>query len=230
MVKKILFGLVVVVGGFAIFVAMRPSHMHIERSITMKAPVESAYAQVADFHDWAAWSPWDKLDPAMTKTYSGPTSGEGAHYAWTGNKEVGEGEMTIKRATPDERIDIELIFKKPFAATNSTAFIFKRGAGDDTTVTWSMDGENNFMAKTAGVFMDMDKMVGDDFDKGLAALKTAAEADAKKRAEDAAAKVAAAAPPTGSAAPMPEPNGKPGAPPPVAPTAPEDQPPIAPKK
>jgi hypothetical protein len=224
MLKKILIGLVVVVGGFLIFVATRPSHMHIERSVTMRAPAEIPYAQVVDFHNWAQWSPWDHLDPSMKKTYDGPASGTGAHYAWVGNKDVGEGAMTIVAAKPSEQVDIRLEFLKPFAATNATTFTFKKGDGDVTLVTWSMDGENAFMSKMFGVFMNMDKMVGGDFERGLGKLKEIAEtqAIAKAKADEIAkaeaAKAAAAVPPAGNAAPTPEPGGKPGAPPPIAPT------------
>jgi len=221
MLKKLLIGFVVLVGGFAIFVATRPSHMHVERSVTMKAPPELAYAQVVDFHDWAVWSPWDHLDPAMKKTYDGPPSGAGAHYAWVGNKDVGEGAMTMLAATPAQ-IDIKLEFLKPFQATNATSFTFKKGDGDVTLVTWNMDGENSFMSKAFGVFMNMDKMVGGDFEKGLGKLKEIAEtqAAAKARADEIAKAEAAKAAATANAnaAPTPEVGGKPGAPPPVAPT------------
>jgi hypothetical protein len=222
MLKKLLIGFVVLVGGFAIFVATRPSHMHVERSVTMKAPAELAYAQVADFHNWAMWAPWDHLDPAMKKTYDGAANGVGAHYAWVGNKDVGEGAMTILAAKPSEQVDIKLEFVKPFQETNATSFTFKKGDGDVTLVTWSMDGENGFMSKAAGVFMNMDKMVGGDFENGLAKLKEIAEtqAAAKAKADEIAkaeaAKAAASA--SANAAPTPEAGGKPGASPPIAPT------------
>jgi Polyketide cyclase / dehydrase and lipid transport len=190
MLKKILLALVVILGAFAGFVATRPAHMHVERSISTKAPPSFVYGQIADFHLWGTWSPWEKLDPTMKKTYSGPESGEGAHYAWVGNDKVGEGAMTIVGAKSPERVDIKLEFLKPFAATNATTFLIKN-TSEGSTVTWAMDGENNFMAKAAGIFMDMDKMVGGDFERGLAQLKAASEGDAALRGDVAAPKTAA---------------------------------------
>jgi uncharacterized protein YndB with AHSA1/START domain len=196
MFTKILIGLVVLIGGFAAFVATRPSTFHVERSATIKAPAEVVFGQVADFHKWQDWSPWEKLDPAMKKTYSGAPSGNGANYAWAGNDKVGEGDMTITAAQPNEKISIRLEFAKPWKAVNTTNITFKP-AGDGTLVNWAMDGENNFMGKAFGLFMDMDQMIGSDFEKGLASLGTVAEADAKKKAEE-AAKLAAATPPPGA--------------------------------
>jgi hypothetical protein len=129
---------------------------------------------VNDFHNWTAWSPWAKLDPAMKQTYEGAPAGTGAVSTWAGNKDVGEGRMTIIESRPSELIRIKLEFFKPFAATNTAEFTFKP-AGDQTAVTWSMAGEKNFMAKAFGLFMNMDKMIGDDFEKGLANLKSVTE-------------------------------------------------------
>lgn len=184
MLKKILLVLIVILGGFAAFVATRPSSFHVERSATMKAPAAVAFERVDDFHQWAAWSPWDKLDPALKRTYSGPSAGVGAGYAWAGNDKVGEGAMTITAAQPGEKIVLKLEFLKPWKATNTTTFTFK-GAGDSTTVTWAMAGESDFMGKAFSVFMDMDKMIGADFEKGLATLKTVAETEAARRAAEA---------------------------------------------
>jgi uncharacterized protein YndB with AHSA1/START domain len=196
MFKKILIGLVVLVGGFAAFVATRPSTFHVERSATIKAPPEVLFGQVADFHKWQDWSPWEKLDPTMKKTYSGPSSGEGAAYAWVGNDKVGEGDMTITSAQPNEKISIRLEFLKPWKAVNTATFTFKP-AGDITTVTWAMDGEHNYVGKAFALFMNMDQMIGGDFDKGLAGLAMVSEAEAKKKAEE-AAKAAAAPTPAAS--------------------------------
>jgi hypothetical protein len=192
MFKKILIGLVVLIGGFAAFVATRPSTFHVDRSATVKATPEVVFGQVADFHKWQDWSPWEKLDPTMKKTYSGPASGNGAAYAWAGNDKVGEGDMTITAAQPNDKITIRLEFLKPWKAVNTATFTFKP-AGDGTAVTWAMDGENNFMGKAFALFMNMDQMIGGDFEKGLAGLGTVSEAEAKKKAEEAAK--AAAAPP-----------------------------------
>jgi carbon monoxide dehydrogenase subunit G len=176
MALKILGGIAVVVVLFVVFVATRPAAFHIERSILVNAPPASAFAQVNDFHAWAAWSPYEKLDPQMTKTFDGAPLGVGAMYAWSGNAKAGEGRMTIVDSNPPSRIGIKLEFTKPFAATNRATFTFVPGA-DGTKVTWSMDGEYAFMAKAAGLFMDMDKLVGTDFEKGLVSLKALAEAN-----------------------------------------------------
>lgn len=160
---------------FLIVVATRPADFRIERRATISAPAAVVFDQVNDFRNWGAWSPWAKLDPAMKETYDGPPAGTGSHYAWVGNKKVGEGAMTILESRPGELVRIKLEFLKPFAATNTAEFVFAP-EGDGTTVTWSMTGKNNFVSKAFCLFMDMDKMVGGDFEKGLAAMKTVAEA------------------------------------------------------
>lgn len=159
----------------SVVVSMQPEDFAITRSAEINAPSERVFGLVNDFHRWDSWSPWAKLDPNMKTTYSGPDSGVGAGYAWVGNDEVGEGKMTIRSNHPPKQIVIDLEFIKPFAAKNVTAFEFK-AQGDKTTVTWSMAGKNNFMAKAFSMVMDMDKMVGGDFEKGLAQMKTVAEA------------------------------------------------------
>ncbi|MBK7858183.1 MAG: SRPBCC family protein [Archangiaceae bacterium] len=192
MAKKILAVVAVLVVAFLGFVATRPSEFTISRSASLAAPQPAVHALVNDFHQWARWSPWDQMDPSMKREYSGPASGVGSSYAWSGNDKVGEGRMTILGSTP-EKIEIKLEFIKPFAATNVTAFSFApEGAG--TKVQWSMNGHNNFMAKGFGVFMDMDKLVGADFEKGLASMATAAQADAKAGAAAAAEPAPGAAP------------------------------------
>ncbi|MEK6210123.1 MAG: SRPBCC family protein [Pseudomonadota bacterium] len=127
-----------------------------------------------DLHNWEAWSPWAKRDPQMKQNYEGAPAGTGAIYAWTGNKQVGEGRMTITESRPSDLIRIKLELFKPFAATNTAEFTFKP-EGNQTAVTWSMTGQNNFIAKAVHLFMDMDKMVGKDFEAGLANLKTVTE-------------------------------------------------------
>ncbi|HVW23831.1 MAG TPA: SRPBCC family protein [Polyangiaceae bacterium] len=173
MVVKVLAGLAVVVVALVVVIATRPDTFRVERSVEIAAPPERAYSQVIDFHRWATWSPWEKLDPDMKRTYSGAPSGPGAEYAWQGNGKTGEGRMTIQSATAS-RIDIKLEFLKPFAATNQAVFSFTPTA-TGTKVTWSMDGKNNFLAKAFHLVMDMDKLVGGDFEKGLAAMKANAE-------------------------------------------------------
>jgi len=146
---------------------------------TIGAPAPVVFAQVNDFHNWDAWSPWAKIDPAMKKTHEGAPAGTGAIYTWAGNDQVGEGRMTLTESRPNELVRIKLEFMKPFASTADTEFTFKP-AGDQTAVTWSMAGEKNFMAKAFGLFMNMDKMIGDDFEKGLAQMKSVAEAAPKQ--------------------------------------------------
>jgi hypothetical protein len=178
MFKKILLlALVVIVLGvgiFAVVVAMQPSHYRVERSATMNAPAQVVFNQVNDFHKWDAWSPWAKLDPNMKTSFEGPPAGTGAIYNWTGNSDVGEGRMTITDSKPADSIKIKLDFIKPFAATSATVFSFKP-QGNQTAVTWTMDGENNFIGKAFCLFMNMDKMVGADFEKGLGQMKAVAE-------------------------------------------------------
>lgn len=178
MAKKILLVLLVIVAGLCTFILTRPDTFHIERSATVAAPPEIVYARLDNFHRWPEWSPWEKLDPNMKRTYAGPESGPGASYAWTGNDKVGEGRMTIEDATPASKVAIKLEFIKPFAATDQATFVLVP-EGNATKVTWSMDGKNNFMSKAFSVFMNMDKMVGADFEKGLASLNTVAVQDAQ---------------------------------------------------
>jgi uncharacterized protein YndB with AHSA1/START domain len=165
----------VIVAGSLAFVASRPSEFRVARTATIDAPVPVVFAQVNDFHRWAAWSPYDKRDQAMRKTYEGAPAGTGAIYAWAGNKEVGEGRSTITESRPNELIRIRLEFARPFKATSTAEFTF-RPEGDRTAVTWSLTGRNNFMVKAIGLFMDMDRMIGGDFEQGLAQMKSVAEA------------------------------------------------------
>ena len=140
----------------------------------MAAAPSAPFEQVNDFHKWEKWSPWAKLDPTMKVTYEGSASGVGAVYTWTGNDKVGEGKMTILESQPNERIVIRLEFLKPFPSTNTTEFTFKQD-GASTAVTWTMSGQNNFISKAFQLFMNMDAMVGPDFEKGLADIKKIVE-------------------------------------------------------
>jgi len=162
MLIKIAIGVAVVVVAFIGVVAMRPSEFRISRTTLIAAPAPAAFGQVNDFHHWPAWSPWAKIDPAMKQSYAGAPSGAGAVYTWAGNHEVGEGRMTITESCPGELIRIKLEFLKPFAATSTAEFTFKP-EGDQTAVTWSMEGRNNLMAKASHLFMNMDKMIGGNF-------------------------------------------------------------------
>ena len=174
MFVKILIGLAVLVGLFLIVVATRPSAFRITRKATIAAPVSAIFAEVNDFHKWVAWSPFEKFDPAAKKTYEGPTSGVGAIYRWAGNSQAGEGSSTITESRPNELVRMKLEFLKPFKATNTAEFTFEP-SGDQTVVTWSMSGNNNFMAKAFGLIMNCDKMVGSQFEEGLANLRTLVE-------------------------------------------------------
>jgi uncharacterized protein YndB with AHSA1/START domain len=178
MLKKILIGIAVIVGAFVVIVALQPSDFRIVRSSTIAGPPATVFAQVNDFHKWEAWSPWAKLDPAAKSSFDGPAAGNGATFRWAGNEEVGEGSMTITESRPSDLIRIKLEFLKPFAATNTAEFTFKP-EGEQTVVTWSMFGTNNFIAKAFCLFINMDKMVGGQFEKGLASMKSVAEAASK---------------------------------------------------
>lgn len=181
MLKKILLGtvavVVLIVVVLAIAIAMQPTDYHIERSLTMNASPEKVFAQVNDFHNWDAWSPWLKVDPNAQGTFEGPPSGEGAIFRWAGNDEVGEGSMTILESKPHELIRIKLAFIKPFEDQATTDFHFQP-QGDQTEVTWTMDGKNDFLGKAMCLlFFDMDEMIGGKYDEGLATMKKIVEAD-----------------------------------------------------
>jgi len=175
MLIKILIGLAVLVVLLVVVVALQPSEFRITRTTTVASPASAVFAQVNDFHKWEAWSPWAKLDPAVRNTFEGAPAGTGAVFAWAGNNKVGEGRMTITESRPNELVRIKLEFMKPFAATNTAEFTFKP-EGDQTAVTWSMFGRNNFIGKAVRLVMNMDKTLGGEFDKGLAAMKSVAEA------------------------------------------------------
>lgn len=183
MLKKvaIVIGLLIVV--LLAAVATRPATYRVERSAEVSAPASAVFGLVNDFHKWDAWSPWAKLDPNMKLTFDGAAAGTGAIYSWTGNKEVGEGRMTITESQPDSRITIKLEFIKPFPSTNTTTFAFM-SSGSGTKVTWVMEGKNDFVGKAFSLFMDMDKMIGKDFEKGLASMKGIAESQGTKQASN----------------------------------------------
>jgi len=174
MFVKILIGIAILLLLFVIVVATRPAEYQVSRSAQISAPPSAVFAEVNDFHRWTAWNPWGKLDPAMKQSYGGAASGVGASYSWAGNHQVGEGRMTIIESRPDERVKIQMEFLKPFAGNSVAEFNFKP-AGEQTLLTWSMSGKNNFMAKAIGLFMNMDRMIGGQFEKGLADMKTTVE-------------------------------------------------------
>ena len=214
--KASLFVLGIVVLLLAVIVT-RPSEYRVERASTMTAPPTVIFDFVNDFHRWSSWSPWEKLDPAMTRTYDGSSAGSGAIYSWSGNDKVGAGRMTITDSKPGERIVIKLEFFKPWEATSTTTFTFT-GQGDTTKVVWTMDGANDLKGKAFTLFMNMDDMVGRDLEKGLSELKSQSETVARERA--AAMAAAAVAPPP--AAPAVPPAGVPADP--VKPDAPGAKP------
>ncbi len=184
--KKVLLVLLVILAAAAAFVASRPGTYRVERSAVVAAPPETVHSLIADFRRWEAWSPWEKLDPQMKKDFSGAESGTGAIYHWIGNDDVGEGRMTITESDPASGVAIRLEFLKPWQSVNQSRFAFAReDAG--TRVTWTMDGTSDFMFKAMSVFMSPDKMMGPDFEKGLASLKELAEASVPAAPDSAAA-------------------------------------------
>jgi hypothetical protein len=211
MLVKILIGVAGVLVLFVAVVATRPSTYHVERKLEVAAPADLVFGVLNDLHQFAGvlvlfGSPWEKLDPNMQKTFEGPAAGVGQSYAWNGNKEVGKGKMTIEESVPGQKVGMKLEFVEPMKST-ATCALTLAGTPTGSFVTWSMDGNHNFMGKAFGMFMDMDNMLGTDIEKGLAQLKTvaegkqvaiaaaaAAQADADKAAAEEAAKTAAATP------------------------------------
>lgn len=167
--------LVLLVAAVLVFASTKPAVFSVQRGIVIRATPERVFGYVDDFRRWREWSPWETRDPAMQRTLSGASSGAGAIYAWKGNKDVGEGRMAIVESTPASRIAISLDFLKPFEAHNMATFTFAAD-GDTTVVDWVMHGPNRFVSKIMQVFMDMDRMIGKDFEAGLAKLKSVAEA------------------------------------------------------
>jgi uncharacterized protein YndB with AHSA1/START domain len=177
MLRKILIGLAAVaaiLGVFAIVVALQPSAFRIARTATIAAPAQDVFAQINDFRAWDAWSPWAKLDPAAKATFEGPPAGKGAIFRWSGNDKVGEGQMTLTESRPADLVRIKVDFVKPFEGSNTTEFTLKP-EGNQTAVTWSMFGENNFIGKAMCLFVSMEKMLGPEMEKGLAQMKAVAE-------------------------------------------------------
>ncbi len=179
MSKKLLFRfamlLAILVAGVLIRAAMKPDQFGVVRRIVISAPPEKIHPLLQDFHRWAEWSPWEKLDPAMTRTFGGPEAGMGATYAWRGNKDVGEGRMEIVGTEPPLALDIKLDFIEPIRASNTTRFVLRRAPSGGTEVIWIMRGPADFPTRVMDTVIGMDRMVGKDFETGLANLKAAAE-------------------------------------------------------
>src|SRR4051812_4612139 len=175
----ILIAVVAIIVVLLIVIAMQRPDFRYARSATINAPASVIFPHVNDFKKMDVWSPWLKFDPTAKVIHEGPPSGVGAIETWDGNKNVGAGKMTITESRPSELIRLNLEFFRPFAANNTAEFTFQpQGIG--TTVTWAMMGKRNFMTKGMGLFMNFDKMIGGNFEKGLAELKTIAEAEARR--------------------------------------------------
>jgi len=173
MLKKIAIGIVVLVLIVLGLAAMQPDSFRVQRTIAIKAPAEKILPLISDFHNWTSWSPWEKLDPAMKRTYSGAPKDQGAVYAWEGDDKVGAGRMEITGQAP-AKVDIKLDFLKPFESHCQTEFALET-KGELTTVSWTMSGPSDFMTKLMGLAVSMDSMIGKDFEAGLANMKAVAE-------------------------------------------------------
>jgi len=174
MIKKIAIVIAVLIAGVLIFAATKPDTFRVQRAAAIKAPPEKVFALINDFKRWDAWSPWEKKDPAMKRTWGAVTSGKGAMYAWDGNSDVGKGSMEIAESVPASRVALKLDFEKPFEGHNIVTFTLEP-KGEVTNVTWAMQGPAPFITKVIQVFCDMDNMVGKDFEAGLANMKAVAE-------------------------------------------------------
>ncbi|HEY8707406.1 MAG TPA: SRPBCC family protein [Burkholderiaceae bacterium] len=174
MLKTVVIVVAIVIAAILAYAATRPDMFSVQRSARIKAPPETIYAVVNDFHRWIDWSPWEKLDPSMTRTLSGAASGPGAVYEWRGNGKVGAGRMEITESVPARKVTIQLDFIKPFEGHNIAEFTLVP-QGDTTLVTWSMHGPTPFVSKLMQVFVNMDTMIGKDFEAGLTNLKALTE-------------------------------------------------------
>ena len=164
---------VVVIAGVLIYAATRPDSFRVQRTVLINVQPDKVFPLISDLKAWPTWSPYEKKDPAMKRTYGAVTAGKGATYAWEGNKDVGQGSMEIVESGP-RKVLIKLDFLKPFEAHNMGEFLIDP-KGDGTSVTWAIYGPSPFMSKVIGTFMNLDDLIGRDFEKGLADLKAAAE-------------------------------------------------------
>lgn len=174
MLKTIALAVVAAVAALLIFAATRPDTFRVERTARIDAPAEKIFPLIDDFHRWGAWSPYEKLDPEMQRSFGGSASGKGATYAWESKGKAGAGRMEITESTPSSKITIDLDFTRPMEGHNVAEFTL-RPQGNATQVTWSMHGPSPYVAKLMGIFFNMDQMIGKDFETGLANLKTATE-------------------------------------------------------
>ena len=174
MLKIITIIIAILAAGVLIVAATKPDTFRVQRAASIKAPPEKVFTLINDFKRWDAWSPWEKKDPVMKRTWGAVTNGKGAYYAWEGNSDVGQGSMEIAESVPSSKITLKLDFVKPFEGHNVVEFTLEP-RGDVTNVTWAMQGPAPFLSKVIQVFCDMDNMVGKDFEAGLASMKAAAE-------------------------------------------------------
>ena len=177
MLKRIALGAVVAVGGVLALVGLRPGEYRIVRSARMAAPPAAVFPHINDLKKFNVWNPWMKLDPGVHTAYTGPAAGMGASMAWVGNKNIGEGRMTVSESRPNELVRFDMEFIAPFASTATAEFAF-RPEGGGTEVTWSMTGHHTFVGKAMGLVMNMDRMIGGQFENGLASLKSIVESTA----------------------------------------------------
>ena len=174
MFKTIAIVVVLVIAGILVYAATQPDDFRVQRTTSIKAPPEKILPLITDLHSWGSWSPWEKIDPAMKRTYSGAAGGTGAAYAWQGNSKVGEGRMEIVDVSPPSKVTIKLDFVKPIEGHNTAEFTLEPKGGS-TDVTWAMYGPTAYIAKIIGIFVSMDGMIGKEFETGLSNLKAVAE-------------------------------------------------------
>ncbi|MDD2769576.1 MAG: SRPBCC family protein [Methylococcus sp.] len=174
MLKIVAITLVILIAAVLIYASTKPDTFQIQRTIRIKAPPEKIFPLIGELRAWLNWSPYEKKDPEMKRTFSGPSAGEGAMYAWDGNREIGAGSMEITQSLPPSKLVIKLDFVRPFECHNIVEFTLEP-EGETTQVTWAMHGPMRFITKLVTIVFSMDKMVGKDYEAGLAALKAAAE-------------------------------------------------------
>lgn len=170
----------VLIAGLLVYAATKPDTFRVERSVRIKAPAEEIFPLINNLQRWKSWSPYEKKDPEMKKTFSGAEEGPGAVYAWEGNKDIGKGRMEVLESVPPSKVTIKLDFVEPFEAHNTAEFILVPD-GEATAVTWALQGPSSYMSKLMSIFFDMNKMIGTDFEKGLTDLKAVAEGKSENK-------------------------------------------------
>ena len=166
--------IVVAIAGILLYAATKPDSLRVQRTVLINAPNDKVFPLINDIKAWTAWSPYEKKDPAMKRSYGAVTAGKGATYAWEGDKNVGQGSMEVLEASSPRKLVLKLDFLKPFEAHNTGEFVLEP-KGDTTSVTWAIYGPSPYMSKVIGTFINMDNMIGKDFEQGLASLKAAVE-------------------------------------------------------